>query len=166
MKQTFLHTKNVTLYALSAKSAEKVLSSLQQYCHVYGYPKSLLCENGREFCNEILKTFCQNNDITKEHVALGMLTTQYYGRALLKDQTGLETGRETIIIQSGLHASVFNISYSRNITFHMAIDTTPYQVLFGIKPQREVSQNKDTDAHSEDYLQEPEQLNTSQVPHV
>lgn len=30
-------------------------------------------------------------------------------------------------------------------------------------------QNKDTDAHSEDYLQEPgqnQQLNTSQVPHV
>lgn len=85
----------------------------------------------------------------------------------MKDQTGLETGWETI--QSGVHASVFNMPYSSNITFHMAINTTPYQGLFGIKPQREVSQSKDTDAHSEDYLQEPgqnQQLNTSQVPHV
>lgn len=48
----------------------------------------------------------------------------------------------------------------------MAINTTPYQGLFGIKPQIEVSKNKDTDAHSEDYLQGPGQLNTSQVPHV
>lgn len=56
MNVTDHHTKHVTLYALPAKSAEKVLSSLQHYCHSYGYPKSILCDNGREFRNQIMVT--------------------------------------------------------------------------------------------------------------
>lgn len=59
-----------------------------------------------------------------------------------------------------------NISYTRNITFHTAINTTPYEAVFGIKPHREISQDKNTDTHSEDCSQEPEQLNTNQDLHV
>ena len=31
----------------------------------------------------------------------------------------------------------------------MAINTTPYQAVFGIEPHREVSQDKEREAHSE-----------------
>ena len=45
--------------------------------------------------------------------------------------------------------------------FHMAINTTPYQAVFGIKAHREVSQDKERK-----WNLKSEQLNTSQVLQV
>ena len=168
MNVTDHHTKHVTLYALPAKSAEKVLSSLQHYCHSYGYPKSILCDNGREFRNQIMVTFCQNNNITMKHGAPRTPTTQ---GLIERSNRSCKEDLHTLIVSTTRNNSKWcsclsNISYTRNITFHTAINTTPYEAVFGIKPHREISQDKNTDTHSEDCSQEPEQLNTNQDLHV
>ena len=63
------HTKHVTLYPLTSKSGEKVLQALQEYCHTCGYPKKIVCDNGKELCNKQMDTFCKNNGITITHGA-------------------------------------------------------------------------------------------------
>ena len=69
MNITNHHTKHVTLYPLTAKSGERVLQALQEYCFTYGYPRNILCDNGKEFCNKNIDTFCLNNGITIKHGA-------------------------------------------------------------------------------------------------
>ena len=112
------------LCPLPAKSAEKVLSSLQQYCHSYGYPKSILCDNGREFCNQIMETFCQNNGITMKHRAPRMPTTQ---GLIERSNRSCKEVLHTLIVSTTRNNSKWcsylsNISYTRNITFHTAIN--------------------------------------------
>ena len=68
--------KHVTLYPLTAKSGEKVLQALQEYCFTYGYPRNILYDNGKEFCNKNIDTFCLNNGITIKHGAPRTLQTQ------------------------------------------------------------------------------------------
>ena len=67
MNITDHHTKHVTLYPLTAKSGEKVLQALQEYCFTYGYPRNILCDNSKEFSNKNFDTFCLNNGITIKH---------------------------------------------------------------------------------------------------
>ena len=69
MNVTDHHTKHVTLYPLTSKSGEKVLQALQEYCYTYGYPKKIVYDNGKEFCNKQMDTFCKNNGITITHGA-------------------------------------------------------------------------------------------------
>jgi len=59
--------KHVTLYPLTAKSGEKVLQALQGF--TYGYPRNILCDNGKEFCNKNIDAFCLNNGISIKHGA-------------------------------------------------------------------------------------------------
>lgn len=36
-----------------------VLDALQQHCHIYGYPKKIVLDNGKEFCNKNLEYILQ-----------------------------------------------------------------------------------------------------------
>ena len=137
MNVTDHHTKQVTLYALPAKSAKKVLSSLQHYCHFYRYPKSILCNHGREFCNQIMEMFCQNDGITMKH---GAPRTQ---GVIERSNRSCKEDLHTLIVSMTRNnlkwcSCLSNISHTRNITFQTAINTTPYQALFSIKETQSV----------------------------
>ena len=126
MNVTDHHTKHVALYPLAAKSGEKVLEALQQHCHTYGYPKKIISENGKEFCNKSMETFCQNNGIPMRHGAPSMHT--------------LIASTATKV--SNWCKKLGEISYTRNITYHTAIKTSPYEAVYGIKPHRELLQQR------------------------
>ena len=155
MNVTDHHTKHVTLYALPAKTAEKVLSSLQQYCQSMRHWQRILQSNHGDVLPK--------KGITIQHGAPRTPTTQ---GLIERSNRSCQEDLHTLIVSTTRSNSKWcsflsNISYTRNITFHTAINTTPYQAVFGIKPHREVSRDKDTEVHSEDRLQEPEQLNTN-----
>jgi len=57
------------LPSLHAKSADEVLNVVQNHCLCNGYPSKILTDNGGEFLNAKLKSFCEKNQIKPSHGA-------------------------------------------------------------------------------------------------
>ena len=171
MNITDHHTKHVSLYPLTAKSGEKVLQALQEYCFTYGYPRNILCDSGKEFCNKNIDTFCLNNGITIKHGA--PRTPQTQGLIERSNRSCKEDMHTCIVSTAGKNVSNWckylgEVCYTHNISYHSATKTTPYEAVFGMKPHREVStpatqqvisdenydQLEDADAHLEESTSE------------
>ncbi|XP_067017970.1 KRAB-A domain-containing protein 2-like [Acropora muricata] len=69
------HTKYVTVVPLQQKTADEVLKNLREYCYTYGFPKKTITDNGREFQNNKIKNFCNDNAIELSHGAPRTPTT-------------------------------------------------------------------------------------------
>ena len=142
MNVTDHHTKHVALYPLADKSGEKVLEAMQQHCHTYGCPKKIISDNGKEFCNKRMETFCQSNGITMKHGAPRAPATQGLiersNRSCKEDMHTLIASTATKVLN--WCQKLGEISYTRNITYHTAIKTSPYGAVYGIKPHRELLQ--------------------------
>lgn len=52
MNITDHHTKYVYITSLGTKSANEVLTGFKRYCYTYGFPKTILTDNGKEFANK------------------------------------------------------------------------------------------------------------------
>ena len=145
------HTKFVNPHPLQAKSADEVLDAAKNYCFSYGYPRKILIDNGGEFCNAKLKLFCEENQIKLSRGAARIPTTQ--GLVERRNKTWKET--MSLIIMGSNNKSIerwceytMQASYTMNITLHVAINTTPYEAVFGITAHRENHQNTDEDVKS------------------
>lgn len=51
-------------YLLFSKEAEEVFKNMEIFLENFGYPKILQMDNGGEFKNNIIKTFCEDNNIS------------------------------------------------------------------------------------------------------
>ena len=54
-------------YALQSKNAEEILKNIDLYCENFGYPKILQTDNGGEFKNAKLKSYCNEHEIKLIH---------------------------------------------------------------------------------------------------
>ena len=54
-------------YLLYTKEAEEVLKNIEMFIENFGKPKILQTDNGKEFDNQILKTYCTKNEIKLIH---------------------------------------------------------------------------------------------------
>ncbi len=57
----------VSLYPMSTRTAENVISKLDMVVEAYGASRVLLADNAREFCSEKLKAWCRENGIRLVH---------------------------------------------------------------------------------------------------
>ena len=142
------HTKFVNSHPLHAKSADEVLDAVKNYCFSYGYPRKILTDNGGEFCNAKLKLFCEANQIKLSHGAARTPTTQ--GLVERSNKAWKENMRSIIMGSNNKNkkdgaSTQMQASYTMNITLHRAINTTPYEAVFGITAHRENHQNTDED---------------------
>ena len=142
------HTKFVNSHPLHAKSAHEVLDAVKNYCFSYGYPRKILIDNGGEFCNAKLKLFCEENQIKLSHGAARTPSTQ--GLVERCNKTWKENMRSIIMGSNNKNIDrwceyTMQASYTMNITLHKAINTTPYEAVFGITAHRENHQNTDED---------------------
>ena len=142
------HTKFVNSHPLHAKSADDVLDAVKNYCLSYGYPKKILTDNEGEFCNAKLKLFCEENQIKLSHGAPRTPTTQ--GLVERSNRTWKENMRSIIMGSNNKNIErwceyTMQASYTMNITLYRAMNTTPYEAVFGITAHRENHQNTDED---------------------
>lgn len=70
------HTKFSWLFPLISKQTEQVISCLNQLFWQWGFPKKLHSDNGKEFKNQKMSSFCQSNNIKQVHGAPRTPTTQ------------------------------------------------------------------------------------------
>ena len=135
------HTKYISIHPLKGKTGEEVLKVLGTYCYTYGYPKKILCDNGGEFRNHKMENFCTENGIKVVHGSPRTPTTQ--GLVERSNRTWKEDMCTLIISTAGKDVKHWcqylnEVSYTRNITHHRAIRTTPYEAVYGMKPHREI----------------------------
>ena len=142
------HTKFVNSHPLHAKSADEVIDAVKNYCLSYGYPKKILTDNGGEFCNAKLKLFCEESQIKLSHEAARTPTT--HGLVERSNRTWKENMRSITMGSNNKNIErwceyTMQASYTMNVTLHRAINTTPYEAVFGITAHRENHQNTDED---------------------
>ena len=135
------HTKFVNVNPIHNKLADEVLNEVQKYCVTYGYPQKILTDNGGEFENKKMQAFCSTNQIQLLHGAARTATTQ--GLVERSNLTFKENMRSLIMTTCGLQISkwpkyTMEASYIMNITYHCAINMTPYEPVFHMKAKREV----------------------------
>ena len=155
------YTKYIQVYHLLNKTAEEVLQVLQKYCWSFGYPKKILCDNGKEFTNKLLVNFARENAITLVHGAPRTPTTQGLversNRTWKEDMYAVMNGEKISLnkwCQHTLHAC-----YIMNISKHRAIGLSPYETLFGMKAHKET---KKTESEIEPDKDEP--VNNDEPP--
>ena len=133
------HTKYVYVSPLINKTADEVLRVIKMYCYTYGFPKMILTDNGKEFKNKKMETFCNENGIKQGHGSPRTPTTQGLveraNRSWKEDMRALivSTNKET----NKWCQSTMEAAYVRNIAYHRAIKQSPYEAVYGIKPHRE-----------------------------
>ena len=142
------YTKFVNSHPLHAKSADEVSDAVKNYCLSYGYPKKILTDNGGEFFNAKLKLFCEENQIKLSHGAARTPTTQDLversNRTWKENMRSIIMGSNYKNIERWCEYTV-QASDTMNVTLHRAINTTPYEAVFGITAHRENHQNTDED---------------------
>ena len=92
--------------------------------------------------------FCEKNQIKLSHGAARTPTTQRLversNKTWKKNIRSIITGSNNKKIE-GWCEYTMQASYIMNITLHRAINTTPYEAVFGITAHRENHQNTDED---------------------
>ncbi|XP_048586878.1 KRAB-A domain-containing protein 2-like [Nematostella vectensis] len=135
------HSKYVTCWPLKGKNAVEVLQGLKNYCYSFGFPKKIVCDNGTEFSNAMLNSFCEENNIKICHGSPRTPTTQ--GLVERSNRTWKEDMRAILISKQKSVGewckATMEASYTMNITYHRAIKCSPYEAVFGFKAHREVN---------------------------
>ena len=86
-----------------------------------------------------METFCKNNGI------ITMKRTPTTQGLIERSSRSCKEDMHTLIVSTAEKDSNWcrklrEISYTRNISYHTAIQTTPYEAVYGMKPHREVLQ--------------------------
>ena len=134
------HTKYSWLYALHTKTAEEVLEKLEALFWVFGFPQTLHTDNGKEFKNKLMQEFCEKHGIKQVHGA--PRTPQTQGLVERNNRTAKENLTNILKeIQADLNSwcsKLGEAAYKKNITFHRAVKQTPYRLVLGIDPKKEM----------------------------
>ena len=54
-------------YILKYKNAESVLVNFKHFVNIHGFCKKLQTDNGKEFCNKLISSYCCDNEVTLIH---------------------------------------------------------------------------------------------------
>lgn len=57
-------SKYVEAIPLKTKEATRIVAFFDDICSRYGFPKVLITDQGREFCNQLLEDYCNQNGIS------------------------------------------------------------------------------------------------------
>ena len=158
------HTKYSWLYPLHNKMAEEVLEKLESLFWVFGFPQTLHTDNGKEFKNKKMQCFCQKHGIKQVHGA--PRTPQTQGLVERNNRTVKENLSNILKEIQADHSSwcskLGEAAYKKNITIHRAVRETPYRLVFGIDPKKEIQMKVTVD--DETKLSEEEEQEKDQEP--
>ena len=134
------HTKYSWLFPLENKTAEEVLQKLEQLFWLFGFPHTLHTDNGKEFKNNLMKEFCAKHKIKQVHGA--PRTPQTQGLVERNNRTVKENLlnilKENKADLRTWCSTLGEAAYKKNITTHRAIKESPYKLVFGIDPKKEI----------------------------
>jgi len=126
-------TKFVLLRSLHSKRADEVAYHLLDIFTTFGAPNILHSDNGREFCNQIIKSLCEMwNDIKIVHGKPRHSESQgSVERANQDVENMLATWMETNNTTKWSEGLRF-VQAMKNRAYHEGIKCSPYEAMFGV----------------------------------
>lgn len=126
-------TKFVILRSLRGKTAEEVANILLDIFVTFGAPNILHSDNGREFCNSVIKTLCE------QWVGVKIV----HGRAYHSQSQGsVERANQDVENMLGSWMEMNNtekwskglgfVQAMKNRAYHAGINCSPYEAMFGV----------------------------------
>ena len=141
-----------------------MLEKLESLFWVFGFPQTLHTDNGKEFKNKKMQYFCQKHGIKQVHGA--PRTPQTQGLVERNNRTVKENLSNILKEIQADHSSwcskLGEAAYKKNITIHRAVRETPYRLVFGIDPKKEIQMKVTVD--DETKLSEEEEQEKDQEP--
>ena len=137
------YSKYSWLIPLMSKTCEQVVQALQNVFYMFGFPKTLHSDNGKEFTGKRMREFCKSNSISQAHGAPRTPTTQGLverGNRTFKENLS-NILREKKAELNSWCSVLGEAAYKKNIAIHAATKEIPYVVVFGIKPWKETNNN-------------------------
>jgi len=144
------YSKYSWLYALHSKCTEEVIEALQQQFYLFGFPRVLHSDNGREFKNTKMADFCQMNSIKQVHGSPRTPTTQGLvernNKTIKENMSNILKEKEEDIQK---WCTILNeAAYKKNICVHSATKKSPYEIVFSMKPLKKSIKKKKNSENS------------------
>ena len=118
--------------AIKSKNAYEGTDALWEYCCLFGPPKIILSDQGKEFCNEMLDGLLKRAGI--EHRITSAYHPRTNGKAERFNQTFVSSLRKHAENnQRNWHLWIPFICYSYRSRVHSTTGYSPFELMFGIK---------------------------------
>lgn len=128
-------TKYVKLYAIKRATTTITVNKLRQYISQYGKPGAVLTDNGTQFTSRRWTKELNNMEIKTKFTAIRNPCTN------LAERVNRQLGNMFRILAGERHttwAKYINlVEACLNQTYHETIETTPYEIQCGQKPERD-----------------------------
>jgi hypothetical protein len=123
-------SKYVVVYPIRSKTAVEVFRCFLHYCCIFGPPKCILTDMGKEFVNEVMEQFTSAVGIVHRH------TSSYNPRTNGLTERFNSTFAEALRSMSERHQSQWHLFvpytvWAYNTRVHSITGQTPYSLLFG-----------------------------------
>lgn len=122
-------------FTIPARTSMNIIKELKNFVSIYGIPKKLVCDQGKEFSSIIFKDFCKQFDISTHITSFQQSSSNAPVERLHSTLTELYRIIMTKRRENKLsldHEEIFRealITYNNSI--HSATKLTPYELFFG-----------------------------------
>lgn len=135
MTITDAFTKYAEVVPVSSKNAEEIANAIfQDWICRYGVPQQIHSDQGKEFCNNLSKELFEMLQIN--HTTTSPYHPQCNAQAGVFNKT-VRKYLQSFVSESTLDWEMYvpALMLSYNTSFHSTLNTTPYQMTFGMKPR-------------------------------
>ena len=131
-------SKVVRLVIVPNKEEKTIADSfLAQWCYIFGFPKAIVTDQGKEFTNQLLKAILDASNV--RHHTTAPYHPQANGQAEVFNRTMDRYLRATLtedrLETHQWEGLIAHLAFVYNTSLHRAIKTTPFNVLFGYDPR-------------------------------
>ena len=135
---TCAFSKIVKLIILPNKEEKTVADAfLNQWCYTFGFPKSIVTDQGKEFTNKLLKSLLDSAQV--RHHTTAPYHPQANGQAEVFNRTMDQYLRATLtedrLASHQWEGLIAHLGFVYNTAVHRAIKRSPFNVLFGYDPR-------------------------------
>lgn len=125
-------TKFVWLYPTKSTTTLEVIKKLDMQKQIFGNPKQIITDRGTAFTSKEFSDYCETEAITHRTITTGLPRAN--GQVERLNRTIISVlSKLAIEDPSKWFKHVGRLQRILNSTYHRSIDTTPFDLLFGVK---------------------------------
>ena len=158
-------TRLTRLAAIKDKSAETVADAILHWIYLFGIPKTIISDQGREFCNELSQNLFKSLQI--EHNTTTPYHPQCNAAAERFNRTMAQYLRKAIMdsdkstLEWELYLGPLTLSF--NSAVNKSTRVSPYYATFGMSPRVPLwTSDLDEPVHNDDYATALQKIRTAQ----
>lgn len=128
-------TKFTWLYPVKTLTSQEVLTKMETQKNVFGNPKRIIADRGTAFTSNVFQDYCKLEKIDLVHITTGVARAngqvERINRIIIPILTKLSLQDET-----KWYKYVNAVQTAINNTYQRCINTSPFELLFGVQPRQ------------------------------